>query len=104
MPKLNREWNKIQLPGTPPFIYSYDKEEFIPIKCNIHAWMQAYFVVLNTSHFAVTAEDGQFSLPGLPPGKYTITAWHETYGTKSQEITVAEGQSLTLDFMFQAKP
>jgi hypothetical protein len=104
LPKLNREWNKIQLPGTPPFVYSYDNEEFIPIKCNIHAWMQAYFVVLKTSHFAVTGEDGQFSLPRLPPGRYTITAWHETYGTKSQEITIADGQSLTLDFLFQAKP
>ncbi|HUC54537.1 MAG TPA: carboxypeptidase regulatory-like domain-containing protein [Candidatus Cybelea sp.] len=104
MPKLNREWNKIQLPGTPPFTYSYDKEEFIPIKCNIHAWMQAYFVVLKTSHFAVTGEDGQFSLPELPSGKYTITVWHEVYGTKSQEITIAEGQAVKLDFVFQAKP
>jgi plastocyanin len=103
MPQINREWNKIQLPGTPPFSYSYDKQEFIPIKCNIHAWMQAYFVVLKTSHFAVTGEDGQFALPGLPSGKYTITAWHETYGTRSQEITIAGGQSLAVDFVFLAK-
>jgi Carboxypeptidase regulatory-like domain len=104
LPQINREWNKIQLPGTPPFSYSYDQQEFIPIKCNIHAWMQAYFVVLKTSHFAVTGEDGRFALPDLPPGKYTITAWHETYGTRSQEITIADGQSLTVDFVFQAKP
>jgi plastocyanin len=104
MPQSNREWNKIQLPGTPPFSYAYDKQEFIPVKCNIHAWMQAYFVVLKTSHFAVTGEDGQFTLPNLTPGKYTITAWHETYGTRSQEITIADGQTLTVDFIFQAKP
>ena len=104
MPKINREWNKIQLPGTPPFSYSYDSPEMIPIKCNIHSWMQAYFVVLKTSHFAVTGDDGQFALPGLPPGKYTITAWHETYGTQSQEITVGNGQSLAVNFVFQSKP
>lgn len=104
VPQINREWNKIQLPGTPPFSYAYDKQEFIPVKCNIHAWMQAYFVVLKTSHFAVTGEDGQFTLPNLPPGKYIITAWHETYGTRSQEITIADGQALTVDFIFQAKP
>jgi hypothetical protein len=75
---------------------------FIPIKCNLHAWMQAYFVVLKTSHFAVTGEDGRFALPDLPPGKYTITAWHETNGTRSQDITIADGQSLTVDFVFQA--
>ncbi|MEQ1353136.1 MAG: hypothetical protein ABLT11_03900, partial [Candidatus Acidiferrum sp.] len=56
--KINREWNKLQLPGTPPFTYSYENEEFIPVKCNIHPWMQAYFVVMKTSHFAVTGEDG----------------------------------------------
>lgn len=104
MAKINREWNRIQPPGTPPFAYSYDNEEFIPIKCNIHSWMQAYFVVFRTSHFAVTGEDGRFSLPDLPPGKYTVTAWHELYGTKSQEITIGGSQTLTVNFVFQAKP
>jgi plastocyanin len=99
--KINREWNKLQLPGTPPFTYSYESEEFIQVKCNIHPWMQAYFVVLKTSHFAVTGEDGQFALPDLPPGTYTVTAWHETYGTQSQEITLGEGQRLPVDFTFK---
>lgn len=99
--KINREWNKLQLPGTPPFTYSYQSEEFIPVKCNIHPWMQAYFVVLKTSHFAVTGEDGQFALPDLPAGTYTITAWHETYGTQSQEITIGEGQRQTVNFTFK---
>ena len=41
--KINREWNRIQPPETPAFSYSYDKEEFVPVKCNIHPWMQGYF-------------------------------------------------------------
>jgi len=102
--KINREWNKIQPSGTPPFSYSYEHEEFIPIKCNIHLWMQGYFVILKTSHFAVTGDNGRFSLPDLPPGHYTITAWHETYGTISKEVTLAGGESLSLDFTFTAKP
>jgi hypothetical protein len=102
--KINREWNRIQPAGTPPFTYSYEKEEFIPVKCNIHAWMQAYFVVLRTSHFAVTGEDGQFRLPELPPGKYTLTAWHETYGTKKQEVTISGSETRAVNFVFQATP
>jgi len=102
--KVNREWNKMQPPGTPPFSYAYDREEFIRIKCNIHPWMDGYFVVLKTSHFAVTGEDGQFSLPDLPPGHYTVTAWHETYGTQSKEINVGADESVSLDFNFSAKP
>lgn len=102
--KINREWNKIQPAGTPPFSYAYDREEFIPIKCNIHPWMQGYFVVLRTSHFAVTGDDGRFMLPDLPPGHYIVTAWHETYGTQNQEITITGGESQTINFVFNAKP
>lgn len=102
--KVNREWNKIQPPGTPPFSYSYDQPEFIPVKCNIHSWMQGYFVVLKTNHFAVTDEDGHFTLPDLPPGHYVVTAWHETYGTQVKEITITGGESQSLDFTFNAKP
>jgi plastocyanin len=104
IPKLNREWNRIQPPGTPPFSYSFEKEDFITVKCNIHSWMQAYFVVLKTSHFATTGEDGQFKLPELPAGRYTITAWHEAYGTQRQEITIAGGETQTLNFVFHATP
>jgi plastocyanin len=100
--KINREWNKMQLPGTPPFSYAYDHAEFIPIKCNIHPWMNGYFVVLKTGHFAVTGDDGSFSLPNLPPGHYTVTAWHETYGTQSKDITVGAGESVSLNFTFAA--
>ena len=102
--KANREWNKIQPPGVPPFSYAFDREEFIPVRCNLHPWMQGYLVVLRTSHFAVTGDDGEFTLPNLPPGHYTITAWQETYGTQSKEITVTGGQVQSLDFSFTAKP
>ena len=102
--RVNREWNKMQPPGTPPFSYAYDHEEIIPIKCNIHPWMQGYFVVLKTSHFAVTGEDGRFTLPDLPPGHYVVTAWHEAYGTQTKEITITGENPVSLDFTFSAKP
>ncbi len=102
--KINREWNRIQPPGTPPFTYSYEKEEFISVKCNIHSWMQGYFAVLKTSHFSVTGQDGSFRLQDLPAGKYTVTAWQESYGTQSQEITITGTEAQTVNFTFLAKP
>jgi hypothetical protein len=65
--------------------------------------MHSTFAVMKTSHYAVTGEDGSFKLPDLPPGKYTLTAWHETYGTKSQEVSITGQQSQTVDFSFKAK-
>jgi len=102
--KINREWNRVQLAGTPPFSYSYENEEFIYVKCNIHAWMSAYFVVLKTRHVSVTKNDGSFRLPDLSPGRYTVTAWHELYGIQKQEVTVGGGETQTLNFVFHARP
>jgi hypothetical protein len=104
MARLNREWNKLQPPYTPPFYYSYDQPEFIPVKCNIHAWMQGYFVVLKTRYVAVTGEDGRFSLPNLPPGHYSVTAWHEVYGLQTQEVSMGGEETQTINFTFTSKP
>ena len=74
------------------------------MKCNVHAWMHATFAVLKNSHFAVTGEDGAFELPNLAPGTYTITAWHESYGDQTQELTITGSETKTVNFVFRAKP
>jgi hypothetical protein len=102
--KVNPEWNKSQPAGSAPIDTRYDKPEFIPVKCNIHPWMHGYFVVLNTSHYAVTGQDGSFSLKGLPPGKYTVSAWHEQYGTQTEEVTIGTGDTKAVNFAFKALP
>jgi plastocyanin len=101
--KANQEWNKSQPPGSPPIDTKWDKPEFIAVKCNIHPWMHGYFAVLKTSHYSVTGEDGTFDIKGLPPGKYTVTAWQEQYGTKTQDVTVGAGAA-TANFVFTATP
>jgi plastocyanin len=101
--RANREWNKSQPPGTPPLSEKFDKEEFIPVKCNVHPWMRGYLAVLTTSHYAITIDDGKFALPNLPPGKYTITAWHEDYGTRTADVTITGSETKSVDFSFAAK-
>jgi len=101
--KTNPEWNKSQPPGSPPIKASYDKPEFIAVKCNVHPWMHGYFVVLNSSHFGRTGEGGKYTIQGLPPGKYTITAWHERFGTQTQDVTVG-AEAAKADFVFKALP
>jgi plastocyanin len=104
LPKLNREWNKSQPPGSPAITEKYDKAEFIPVKCNIHPWMHGNFAVMKNSHYTVSSETGAFSLANLAPGKYTITAWQESYGEQSQEVTISGSETKTITFVFKAKP
>jgi len=101
--KSNREWNKSQPPGSPAISEKFDKEEFIAVKCNIHPWMHSTFAVLKTSHYSVTANGGAFTLPNLPPGKYTISAWHESYGTQTQDVTITGSETKSISFVFKAK-
>ena len=60
----------------------------VPFKCDVHRWMNAYVGVLDHPFYAVTsATMARFELKGLPPGTYTIEAWHETLGTQTQTVT-----------------
>jgi hypothetical protein len=102
--KINHEWNKSQPPGTPPFTEKFEKPEFIPVKCNIHPWMHSSFAVLKNSHYGVSSGGGSFSIANLPPGKYTLTAWHESYGEQTQEVTISGSETKTVNFVFKAKP
>jgi hypothetical protein len=103
IPQNNREWNKSQPPGMQPIEESFPREEIaIPIKCNIHPWMKSYVAVFKHPYFAVTSKDGSFSIRNLPPGSYTLMAWHEKLGTQIKKITVGANAS-NVDFSFKAR-
>jgi uncharacterized protein (DUF2141 family) len=65
--------------------------------------MIGYAGVLDHPYFAVTGSDGTFSLPDLPPGTYTIAAWHELYGEQTMEVTIAEKETKEVEFTFEGK-
>lgn len=99
----NRPFNKSQVAGSPPIDVTWTNEEVaIPVKCNIHPWMRAYIVVVK-GPYGVSDDSGSFNLDGVPPGTYTLTAWHETYGKQTQTVTVGPGKPATADFVFKAK-
>ena len=75
----------------------------IPVRCNNHPWMQAFINVTPNPYFAVTAEDGTFTLPSLPPGTYTLAAVHEKLGEQDVQITVPAKANLTSNFTFSNK-
>ena len=75
----------------------------LKVVCDTHAWMLGYVHVFDHPFFAVTDEKGNFSIANVPPGKYTLKAWHEDAGVMSQEITVSESGDVRTSFEFANK-
>jgi plastocyanin len=102
MPRTNREWNTSQPPKGANIERTFPRPEvMIPVKCNVHPWMKSYVGVLDHPYFAVTGEDGSFTIANLPPGDYSIEAWHEKYPAQEQKVTLAAGAKQTLEFTFK---
>jgi hypothetical protein len=73
------------------------------VVCDTHAWMLGFVHVFDHPFFAVTNEQGVFSIPDLPPGSYVLKAWHEDGGIRSQEITVPDTGDVRVSFEFGRK-
>lgn len=102
LPTQNREWNQSQPPNAADLEESFPRPEVaIPIKCNVHPWMKAYVAVQKHPFHAVSGEDGTFTIKGLPPGNYTIEAWHEKYPAQTMQVTVGAKETKTADFTFK---
>jgi polysaccharide lyase family 4-like protein len=78
-------------------------EVMVPLSSDIRPWMKAFVGVVAHPFFAVTGSDGTFEIHGVPPGQYTIDAWHETLGIATERVTVAEAQATTISFTFAAR-
>ena len=103
MPKDNRSWNVSQQPGSQPLIERFTHPEImIPVKCNQHPWMKAYIGVTTNPFYAVTGNDGTFTIPNVPPGQYTIGVWTATFGTQEKQVTVEANKAVTTDFTFES--
>ncbi len=72
----------------------------LKLVCDTHAWMLGYVHVFDHSFFAVTDDKGAFSIANVPPGTYTLKAWHEEAGVRIQEITVLESGDVRANFEF----
>jgi plastocyanin len=108
-PKVNKEFNM----AMPKFLkvkeVTFDKPEIdpetgitrmIPVRCDVHPWMSGHIGVMSHPFYGVSDGSGMFTLKGVAAGTYTVTAWHEIFGSKSAEVTVAHGGSAAADFTY----
>jgi plastocyanin len=76
-------------------------ELMIPVRCNNHPWMEAFVNVVDNPFYAVSGEDGRFTIKGVPPGTYTVVTDHEKLGQKTATVTVTPHQTVTTNVTYQ---
>ncbi len=101
--KENPQFNVAQPKKGMILTKKFDKTESFKVKCEVHTWMNAWITVFNHPFFAVTGDDGSFSLKKLPAGDYTVEVWHEKYGTQTMKVKVAAAGEAKADFKYAAK-
>ena len=100
-PTENRGFNRSQPQVGMEFQTSFPTPEvMIPVRCDVHGWMDAYVGVTPHPYHAVSDADGMFAMDRLPPGDYVLEAWHELYGTATQSVTVEQGGMTSVTFEF----
>jgi plastocyanin len=102
--QINPAWNESQPPRAEHKFKTINATEVMfPMTCSVHPWMRSWVAVSPHPFFAVTGDDGAFTLKGVPPGTYTVEAAHEKYGKKEGTLTLAPNGAASMDFTYGDK-
>ena len=93
--KENSPFNRAQ-PHARTISFVFKQPELLRVDCDLHSWMRGWVVVAAHPFYAVTNEQGEFSLENVPPGKYTLQIWQESLGNMTQEVTVGNKGTTTV--------
>ena len=98
---VNPPWNIAEAPKAEHSFRKFAAPEVLfPMTCSVHPWMRSYIGVSANPFFAVTDEDGSFTLRGVPPGTYTIEVVQEKLGRKEGTVTLPPAGTASIDFTY----
>ena len=72
------------------------------MQCGFHAYMESWAMAVDHPYYVVTGADGRFTIPDIPPGEYTLVAWHPQAGTLEQRVMVPIRGTVSAAFAFTA--
>lgn len=99
----NRAFNIGQPAKTPDRTKTFRRPEGpVRIECDFHKWMKAYLFVLDHPFYAVTDAEGNYEIPNLPAGTYSLEAWHEEFGKQRLEIRIKPTGSNRANFIMSS--
>ncbi|MGH7782703.1 MAG: hypothetical protein ACREO5_02515 [Candidatus Binatia bacterium] len=93
--KENPPFNRAQ-PHARSIAFAFKQPELLRIDCDLHSWMRGWVVVAEHPFYAVTNEQGEFTLENVPRGKYTLQVWQESLGNVTQELVVGDKGPTTI--------
>lgn len=100
--KRNKDFNLGQAQKGMETTKTFSRPEvMIKVKCDVHGWMSSYIGVVSHPYFAVTGDDGSFEFANLPPGEYTVEAWHEVFDAQTLVVKVDDKESKDIEFTFE---
>jgi plastocyanin len=76
----------------------FKRPGLIKVYCHLHSHMTASIMVFDHPYFAIPSMGGAFTIGDVPPGTYTVSAWHERIGENMQQVTVEDGRTAELQF------
>jgi plastocyanin len=80
----------------------FDRPGVVRVFCDIHSHMSAFILVFSHPYYAKAETDGKYRIDSVPPGTYTVSAWHEGEKRETKTVTVpAQGGDVDLDFDVQ---
>lgn len=95
-------FNRAQPKGSPPITKSFSMADgdIIKFKCDVHPWMTGWLLLSKNGFGAVTGDAGEFEIKNVPAGTYKVTSFQETYGVKTQEVTVEPDKTAEVNFSY----
>ena len=90
-------------PGTVKKKVTLKRGDALKVECDAHDFMHGFVFAAKNPYFAVVGDDGTFTIDNIPPGKYTIKAWHGTLKDQKGKVEVSAGGTATVNFEFKGK-
>ena len=81
---------------------TFDRPGVVRIFCDIHSHMSAFVLVFSHPYYSKSEADGRYRIDNVPPGTYTVLAWHEGETRDTRTVTIPpQGGDVDLDFVIQ---